>query len=115
MRFLLLCYGDEEQEAALSQAERGRLGGGHAMLAETWRAQGLLLANGAIGASASGVVVRPAPDGGHTVVDGPLIGAPEQPGAFYLVDCTDRDEAVALAGAIPTGPGAAVEVRPVPF
>jgi hypothetical protein len=115
MRFLLLCFGDEDQEAALPQEERRQLGAGHGALAQAWTDQGVLLANGALGASAAGVVVRPATGGGHTVVEGPLFGVAEQPGAFYLVECADRDEAVAMAAAIPAGPGAAVEVRPVPF
>jgi hypothetical protein len=47
------------------------------------------------------------------VVDGPLAETAEQIAGYYLVDCRDLDEAVAVAARIPGARVGAVEVRPV--
>jgi hypothetical protein len=48
----------------------------------------------------------------HT--DGPFAETKEQLGGYHLVECQNLDEAIAIAGRIPTLPaGGAVEVRPV--
>jgi hypothetical protein len=46
--------------------------------------------------------------------DGPYVETKEQLGGYYLVECKDLDEAIALAARIPTvHVGGAIEVRPV--
>ena len=51
--------------------------------------------------------------GGDTIVtDGPFAETKEQLGGFYLLECSDLDEAIAWAKKIPM-PGGTVEVRPV--
>ncbi len=49
-----------------------------------------------------------------SATDGPFLETKEQLGGFYLIDCADRDDAVAVARAIPNSPGLTVEVRPIP-
>ena len=52
--------------------------------------------------------------GGETVVsDGPYTETKEALTGFYLLDCADLDEAVAVAARIPAAWEGAVEVRPV--
>ncbi len=46
-----------------------------------------------------------------TLVDGPFAEAREMVGGFYLVECANRDEAVALAAACPAARFATVEER----
>jgi hypothetical protein len=55
--------------------------------------------------------------GGKPVVtDGPFTEAKEQLLGFYVIDCTDRDAAVAAARDLrETNPGAMYEIRPVRF
>lgn len=51
---------------------------------------------------------------GETVVtDGPFADTKEQLGGFYLLECADLDEAVAVATRIPWAPTGHIEVRPV--
>jgi hypothetical protein len=45
--------------------------------------------------------------------DGPFAETKEVLGGFYLLDCADLDEAIALAARIPTADQGTVEVRPV--
>jgi hypothetical protein len=45
--------------------------------------------------------------------DGPFAETKEQLGGFYLLECEDIDEAVALAAEIPTAKIGRIEVRPV--
>ncbi len=55
--------------------------------------------------------------GGEIVVsDGPYAETKEVLAGFYLLDCADLDEAIALAAKIPSAWHGAVELRPViPF
>ena len=52
-----------------------------------------------------------------STTDGPFLEAKEYLGGFYLVDCEDKDRAVALAARIPDAAirGLGVEVRQVMF
>ncbi len=52
--------------------------------------------------------------GGEVVTsDGPYAETKEILGGFYLLECADLDEAIALAAKIPAAWSGAVEVRPV--
>ena len=55
-----------------------------------------------------------APTGKAVLTDGPYAETKELLGGYHLIECKDRDEAVAIARRIPTLPvGGVVEVRPV--
>lgn len=51
--------------------------------------------------------------GDRLVVDGPLVESAEQIIGYYLVDCRDLDEALAIAARIPGARHGYIEVRPV--
>jgi hypothetical protein len=63
-------------------------------------------------ASATTVRLR---DGRELVTDGPFAETKEIFGGFYVLDCRDRDEALAYARQIPDAQFGAVEVRPVKY
>ena len=50
-------------------------------------------------------------NGKRTLVDGPFAEAKEMVGGFFLLDCADRDEAIAIASECPAAQWATVEVR----
>ena len=52
-----------------------------------------------------------AANGKRTLVDGPFSEAKEMVGGYFLVECASREDAVAIAGAIPAAEWATVEVR----
>ena len=53
-------------------------------------------------------------NGKLTTIDGPFAETKEQLGGYHLVECRDLDEAIVIAGRIPTlRVGGSIEVRPV--
>jgi hypothetical protein len=69
----------------------------------------------ALGPTSTATVVRVVgARGGEVVVsDGPYAETKEALTGFYLLECADLDEAIALAAKIPSAWEGAVEVRPV--
>jgi len=61
-------------------------------------------------ATAKTVRVR---DGETIVTDGPYAETKEQLGGFFVLDCEDLDQAIAIATKIPVVERASVELRPV--
>jgi hypothetical protein len=112
VKFLLLLHGDAEFEGALPQEERIRIVEEHMAYTRMLKELGAYVSGEALddprGTSA---VVRP----GETpiVSDGPFAETKEAIGGFYVIDVTDRDEAIRLAKQVPLSPGLAVEVLPI--
>jgi hypothetical protein len=52
-------------------------------------------------------------DGETLVTDGPYAETKEQVGGFFLLECQDLDEAIAIAAKIPVVSRASVELRPI--
>src|SRR5262245_63385406 len=61
-------------------------------------------------ATATSVRLR---DGKRLVTDGPFAETREQLGGYFLVDCKDLNEAIAIAARIPAARWGTVEVRPI--
>jgi len=61
-------------------------------------------------ATATTVSVR---DGKTITTDGPFAETKEQLGGYYLLECTDLDDAIAQAAKIPTAAFGRIEIRPV--
>ncbi len=109
MKYMLLIYGDEH---ALDQTERERCYGESSNLAHDLKAAGKFLATAPLQQTASATSVR-VRGGKRQVTDGPFAETREQLGGYFLVDATDLDEAIAIAGQIPGARWGTVEVRPV--
>jgi hypothetical protein len=56
--------------------------------------------------------VRTGADGAQVVTDGPYLELKEVVGGVVILEADDIDDAVAVAGTWPGGPGTSVEVRP---
>jgi hypothetical protein len=111
MRYLFLLWGDEAAELALSDAERRAIVAAHGAFLRGLLDAGRTATGEPLGPSRDAVVVsgrRP------SATDGPFLETKEQLGGFYLVDCVDREDAIAVAGAIPGSPGLQVEIRAIP-
>jgi hypothetical protein len=111
MRYLFLLWGDEAAELALTDEERHDIVRAHGAFLGKAGAGGREATGEPLAPAREGVVVRRR-DGSAT--DGPYLETKEQLGGFYVIDCRDRDEAVALAREIPASPGLVVEIRPIP-
>jgi len=52
-------------------------------------------------------------DGKAQTTDGPFAETKEQLGGYYMIECDNLDEAIAIASKIPSGKFGSIEVRPV--
>jgi hypothetical protein len=111
MQYLLLCCFDEERWRALPQSQRDAVMRDYGELIRSLEASGNYRAGSRLEPSARAVTIRGRNDK-PTVVDGPFAETKEQLGGYHLIECRDRDEALAIAQRIPTiRVGGSVEVR----
>jgi hypothetical protein len=112
VRYLCLIYDDEQQIDAMSKAE------GDAFLAEYFAfteaivASGHLVAGEALQPVSTATTLRRR-NGRLTTTDGPFAETREQLGGFFLIEARDLNEALRVAGRIPSVRTGSVEVRPV--
>lgn len=110
MAYMLLMIEPPEQRGTRTREQGQQAYARMQRFAEELRAQGLLLGVESLASQghASRVQVR---DGRARVVDGPFPEAKEMVGGFFLVDCSSRDEALAIAQRCPAAEWCTVEVR----
>ena len=112
MKYMLLIYDDEKVWAGLSEAESGQLFGEYMRFTEDIKKSGHYQAGAPLQpvATATSVRVR---NGKPLVTDGPFAETREQLGGYYLIEAKDLDEAIAIAGKIPSVRLGTIEIRPV--
>jgi hypothetical protein len=109
-RYMFLIYGDESAMADATAEQwdemmRAHDAWGHAVA----DAGASIVAGEALAGSATSTTIRKG-GGAPVVTDGPFAETKEALGGFYVVDCADLDQALALAHTLPA---TSVEVRPV--
>ncbi|MEX2142918.1 MAG: YciI family protein [Pirellulales bacterium] len=112
MKYMLLCYDDEQAwqqagKAALDQAMQEAVELTHELDA---RGQYLVAAPLHSALTATTVRVR---NGKPLVTDGPFAETREVLGGFYLIDVQDLNEAISVAQRHPGARVGSVEIRPV--
>jgi hypothetical protein len=112
MRYLCLVYADEARLAGLPQAEIDTLIDETMASNEELAASGQLVLAQALEQVDEAVTVR-VRDGRLSATDGPFAETNEQLGGFVLVEARDLNEAIRIAGQIPSARIGSVEVRPV--
>jgi hypothetical protein len=113
MQYLLMCCADEAQWANLPDLQRARIMDAYGKLIHELKTSGRLLAGAQLDRSATAVTVREK-NGKPVITDGPFAETKEQLGGYHLIECKDRDEAVAIALRIPAlAAGGSIEVRPL--
>jgi hypothetical protein len=111
MQYMLLIYG-EQSFAKLSEAKRGQLMQEFSEFTQSIVKSGQFRAGAQLRPSSTATTVR-VESSKRIITDGPFAEAKEQLGGYYLIECDDLDQALAVAKRIPSGPGAAIEVRPL--
>ena len=112
MKYLLALIGDESRMADRPPEERRDAMRGWDAYTTALMDAGVYLGGEGLQPSSTATTVRIPESGAPIVTDGPFAETKEQLGGYYLIDCTDLDEALAWAKRIPM-PGGTVEVRPV--
>jgi hypothetical protein len=112
MQYLCLVYADEARINAMSQQEIDALIDETAANNEELRASRQLILAQALEQVDEAMTVR-VRDGRLSVTDGPFAETNEQLGGFVLIEARDLNEALQIAGRIPSARLGSVEVRPV--
>jgi hypothetical protein len=113
VKYLLLLYGDEAAEAALTPEERRAIFDAHLRFHTGLRERGELVRGEPLNGRAEAFTVRPGRGGRPIVTDGPFAETKEQLGSYYVVECANREAAEAIAREIPASPGLVVEAWPI--
>jgi hypothetical protein len=112
MKYMLLCYDDEQAWNNLGQAAHREAMAEAVQLTHEIDARGQYLLASPLHpvSTATSVRVR---NGKRIVTDGPFAETNEQLGGFYLIDVKDLNEAIRIAERHPGARLGTVEVRPV--
>jgi hypothetical protein len=110
MRYALLIYGDESAGSQASKEEQEAVMTAYNAFGERYKDQ--IVGGEALLETSSATTVRVRNDKSLTT-DGPFAETKEQLGGFYLVNCSDLDEALQIAANIPGALRGSIEVRPI--
>ena len=109
--YVVLLPGDEAAWAAAREETRQATYAQHHEFAKLLEERGHRVTGGAeLADSSEAKVLRTAPDGTHTVTEGPYSEAVEQLTGFYLVDTSDLDDLLEVCKVLGKGEGV-IEVR----
>jgi hypothetical protein len=108
MSYMLLIMEPHGQRATRTPEEGTQAYESMLAFAADLKARGLLRATESLKTGGVRVATK---DGKRTRIDGPFAETKELVGGFFLVDCDDREQAIAIAGQCPAAEWATVEVR----
>jgi hypothetical protein len=113
MQYMLLCYANEEELDALPPPDMAAIVDAVDQVVQNIMQCGQLRAVGRLQPSSAATTVREQ-RGKLLTSDGPFAETREHLGGYFLVDCADLDEALAIAGRLAAcRPGGLIEVRPL--
>lgn len=109
MKYMLLIY---DNENAWDDKEREKCYAESAQLAQDIKTSGHYLEAAPLHPTVTATSVR-VRDGKRLVTDGPFAETREQLGGYFLIEADNLDEAINIAGRIPSARLGTVEIRPV--
>jgi hypothetical protein len=112
MKYLCLIYDEEKKRDTISKTELDAIVGEFFALTTDLRSSGHHISSEPLQSVTTAKTVR-IRNSKISVTDGPFAETKEQLGGFYLIDAKDMDEAVAIAGRIPSARSGSIEVRQV--
>jgi hypothetical protein len=110
MRYALLIYTSEAQDAQATKAEQDATMAAYNAFGERYKEK--IVGGDALLPISSATTVR-VREGKSLTTDGPFAETKEQLGGFYLVTADNLDEATEIASHIPGAAHGSIEVRPV--
>lgn len=112
MKYLLLIYQPESTWSEMSEADRQGMYAEYGRFTQEITASGHYVGGSELHpvSTATSVRVR---DGQQLATDGPFAETKEQLGGYYLIEAANLDEAIGLAGRIPSARVGTIEVRPL--
>ncbi len=111
MRYVALIYGNEAAAATMSKAEQEAEMVAYNAFGQA-EAEHLQPGSEALHPTSAATTVR-VRDGKTLTTDGPFAETKEQLSGFYMLQCKDLDEAIAIAARIPGAKVGSIEIRPI--
>ena len=112
MRYLCLIYDDESKWGTMPKADADAMMGEYFGFTDSIKKSGHHLGGEALKPVSTATTVR-VRNGKLSTTDGPFAETKEQLGGFYLIEAKDLNDAIQIAGRIPSARTGSVEVRPV--
>jgi len=112
MRYVLLIYVSEEIIGGMPDEERAAYFQNWAAYEAEVQQRGIKTGGAPLQSTSNSTTVR-VRDGQNLITDGPYAETKEQLAGFYVLECKDLDEAIALAQKMPDAQYGSIEVRPV--
>ena len=112
MKYLLLIYDNEQEWGAIGEAGQQAIYGEYRKLSEELQAKGQFLSGSQLAPTSTATSVRVRNDK-QLVTDGPFAETHEQLGGYFLIEAKDLDEAIGIAGRVPSARMGTIEVRPL--
>jgi hypothetical protein len=112
MKYMLLIYHPESAWGEMTEERRQGMYAEYGRFTQEIMASGHYVGGSELHpvATATSVRVR---DGQQLAIDGPFAETKEQLGGYYLIEAANLDEAIGIAGRIPSARVGTVEVRPL--
>jgi hypothetical protein len=112
MKYMLLCYDDEQAWEQAGEAKLKAAFEEGVALTHELNSKGQFVAAAPLQPSKTAVSVR-VRNGKQSVTDGPFAETREVLGGYYIVDVANLDEAIQIAERHPGARYGAVEIRPI--
>ena len=112
MQYLCLIYHTERELAAMSDREYERLADEAVAHIRSLRERGHWVSSLTLESVSAATTLR-VRRGKLSITDGPFAETQEQLGGYVLIEARDLDEAIRVAGQIPSARIGSVEIRPV--
>lgn len=112
MQYVLLIYVDEEVTANRSPDENAAYFQGYGQFEGEVQQRGIKTGGAPLQSISTATTVR-VREGRALITDGPFAETKEQLAGFYVLECQNLDEAIALANKMPDAQYGAIEIRPV--
>ncbi len=112
MQYLALIYSEDGVGPQPEDPEFADYMAGYFKASKTYEEAGIMRGGNALQDTSTATCVRIR--GGKTeTMDGPFAETKERLGGYYVLDCTDLDQAIKMAELIPTAQHGTIELRPV--
>jgi len=108
MKYVLLIYGDEQD---WTESERQACYKESTQFCHQLSAAGQFVSTSPLQSASTATTVK-VRDGKRLVTDGPFAETREQLGGFFMIEAKNLDEAIDIAGRIPSARKGTVEIRP---
>jgi hypothetical protein len=112
MKYLCLIYDDETIWSSMPREQADTMMGEYFAFTNDIQKSGHYLGGNALQPTQTATTVR-VRNGKLSSTDGPFAETKEQLGGYYLIEAKDLNEAIQVAGRIPSARFGSIEVRPI--